>query len=326
MIYLMKVYSAVKLPEETVEIIKNAGIDLEMHDHLTTPSEEEIIQKSQSVDGIISAVNVQIGDEIIDANKHLKIISNIGAGVNNIDLSRATDKGVVVTNTPGRDSVASTAEAAIGLMLATSRNIVKNQELVQNNEFNGWQVMGFLGGHQVSYKKIFIIGFGNIGQEIARLAKGFHMDIIYNDIKDPSEFAKIESELGVEYRTLDEGLKEADYVILQMNYTDKNHHLIGERELNLMKKDAYLINTARGGIVDEQALAAAIKEKKIAGAAIDVHEEEPTINSELIQLDNVVLTPHIGNDTYEARLEMANTAASEMVRVLKGENPKYQVR
>src|SRR5699024_3596902 len=116
----------------------------------------------------------------------------------------------------------------------------------------------------------FIIGFRNIGQEIARLAKGFHMDIIYNDIKDPSEFAKIESELGVEYRTLDEGLKEADYVILQMNYTDKNHHLIGERELNLMKKDAYLINTARGGIVDEQALAAAIKEKKIAGAAIDV--------------------------------------------------------
>lgn len=287
----MKVYSAVKLPEETLEILKSAEIDLEMHDRLTTPSENEIIQKSQEADGIISAVNVQVSDKIIDANENLKVISNIGAGVNNIDLFRAEERGVIVTNTPGRDSVASTAEAAIGLMLATSRNIIKNQKLVQNNEFNGWQVMGFLGGHQVSYKKLFIIGFGNIGQEIARLAKGFHMDIIYNDIKERSEFAEIESELGVEYRALDEGLQEADYVILQMNYSDKNHYFIGERELNLMKKDAYLINTARGGIVDERALVSAIKEEVIAGAAIDVHEEEPKINNELIKLDNVVLTP-----------------------------------
>lgn len=321
-----KIYSSVKLPEEALELLKDEDVELEMHDELTTPSEQEILEKSKDVDALITGVNVNITSKVIEANKNLKIIANIGAGVNNIDIESAKENDVYLTNTPSRDSVASTAELALTLMLSLSRGVLKNQELVKNNEFKGWQVMGFLGENQVSYKNLFIVGLGNIGKEIARLAKAFNMNISYYDIKDRSEFKEIEKELGVEYVDFEEGLKNADYVILQMNYTEDNHHFIGEKELNMMKENSYLINTARGGIVDEKALVKALKDKKIKGAALDVHEEEPKINKDLIGLSNVVLTPHIGNDTYEARIEMAKVAVSEALRALKGEELKYLVK
>ncbi len=320
-----KIYSAVKLPQEAIDIIESAGIELSMHQELTTPSEEEILEKSKDVEGIISGVNVKIESKVIEANDNLKIIANVGAGVNNIDIEAAKEKGVALTNTPSRDSVASTGEAAIGLMLALSRNIVEKQDMVKDNSFNGWQVMGFLGGHQVSYKNLLIIGFGNIGQEIGRMAKAFHMDINYYDKDDSKEIKDAAKEIGANFIDLDEGLKKADYVILQMNFTPENHHFIGEKELSTMKEESYLINTARGGIVDEDALADAVEKGVIAGAALDVHEEEPKFNERLIKMKNVLLTPHIGNDTYEARTEMAVVAAKEAVGGIKGEDLQYKV-
>ncbi|MDO5018159.1 MAG: NAD(P)-dependent oxidoreductase [Lagierella massiliensis] len=320
-----KVYSAVKLPEETIKILEDADIKLNMFDKLDTPSEEEIIENVKDVDAIITGVNVTVTKKIIESSKNLKIIANVGAGVNNIDIESAKENNVLLTNTPGQNSVASTAETAIALMLTLSRGILKNQKMVKENSFEGWQVMGFLGGNQVSHKKLFIDGFGNIGKEIARMAKGLHMDIFYYDIKDRSEFKEAEEEIGAKFVEFEEGLKNADYIVLQMNYTKDNHHLIGEKELEMMKETAYLINTARGGIVDEKALYKALEVGKIKGAAIDTHEEEPKINEDLMKLDNVVLTPHIGNDTYEARVEMANTAAKDLVRVLDGKEPKYLV-
>ncbi|WP_300410978.1 D-glycerate dehydrogenase [Lagierella sp.] len=319
------IYSAVKLPQEAIDIIKGAGIDLIMHQELTTPSEEEILNKSKDVDGIISGVNVKIGSKVIESANNLKIIANVGAGVNNIDMEVAKKKGVFLTNTPSRDSVASTAEAAIGLMLALSRNIVEKQDMVKDNSFNGWQVMGFLGGHQVSYKNLLIIGFGNIGQEIGRMAKAFNMDINYYDKDDSSEIQEAAKKIGAKAIGLEQGLKDADYVILQMNFTPENRHFIGEKELSLMKKESFLINTARGGIVDEEALANALEKGEIAGAALDVHEREPKFNERLIKMKNALLTPHIGNDTYEARTEMAVVAAKEAVRGLKGEDLQYRV-
>ncbi len=320
-----KIYSAVKLPQEAVDMIKDAGFELEMHGELTTPSSKEIIEKSKQAQAIISGVNVQITADIIEASPQLEIIANVGAGVNNIDFEAAKQHQVVLTNTPSRDSVASTAELALGLVLALSRNILQTQEMVQANDFPGWQVMGFLGGHQVAYKKLLIVGFGNIGQEIARMAKAFHMDLYYYDIKDRSNFAAAEKETGAQYIDFEQGLSLADYVILQMNYTPDNHHFIGEEELKLMKEDAFLINTARGGIVDEAALVKALKQGWIAGAGIDVHEEEPKINQDLLATQKVVMTPHIGNDTYEARTEMAKIAATEAVKGLKGQTLTYQV-
>ncbi|MDO5028743.1 MAG: NAD(P)-dependent oxidoreductase [Bacillota bacterium] len=320
-----KVYSAVKLPEETIEILKDANIDLKMFDKLDTPTEDQILENINDVEGLISGVNVTITSKIIEASKELKAIANIGAGVNNIDIEAAREKGILLTNTPGRNSVASTAETALGLMLALSRGILKNQKMVEENSFPGWQVMGFLGGQQVAYKNLFIVGFGNIGQEIARMAKGLHMNISYYDIKDRSEFKEAEAETGASFVDFEEGLKNADYIVLQMNYTEANHHFIGQEQLKRMKDSAYLINTARGGIVDEKALYQALKAGKLAGAAIDTHEEEPKINEDLLKLDNVVLTPHIGNDTYEARIEMANTAAKDLIKVLEGQEPQYLV-
>ncbi|MDO5301998.1 MAG: NAD(P)-dependent oxidoreductase [Tissierellia bacterium] len=319
------VYSAVKLPEETIKILEGADLELRMHDALDTPTEEKIVEEARDAHAIISGVNVKISSKIIESSKNLKHIANIGAGVNNIDLESAKKRGVLLTNTPGRNSVASTAELALGLILALSRGILKNQELVRDDAFGGWQVTGFLGGHQVAYKKLFIDGFGNIGQEIARMARAFHMDISYYDIKDRREFQRAEEETGARYVTFEEGLKTADYVVLQMNYTPENHHLIGAEELELMKEDAYLINTARGGIVDEEALHRALKAGKIAGAAIDTHEEEPKFHPGLKGLDQVILTPHIGNDSHEARIEMANTAAQDLIRVMEGKKPQYPV-
>lgn len=322
---MKKIYSAVKLPQESLDILNKEDIELTMHDELTTPSEEEVREKSKDVDAIISGVNVTISKDIIEANKDLKVIANIGAGVNNVDIDAAKDNNIILTNTPGRDSVASTAETALALILATSRNVLKDQEMVKNNAFEGWQVMGFLGGHQVAYKNLFIIGFGNIGQEIARMAKGLHMNISYNDIKDRSEFKEVEKELGAEYLDLEEGLKKADYIVLQMNYTDENYHFIDEEKMEMMNEKAYLINTSSGDVLDEDALAKALKDKKLRGAALDVHENEPKMNEELMKLDNVVMTPHIGNDTYEARTEMAVQAAEDALRVLNGEEAKNKV-
>lgn len=321
---MKKVYSAVKLPQEAIDILEDNEIELTMHDELTTPSEDEIIEKVKDVDALISGVNVEVTSKVIEANENMKIIANIGAGTNNLDIDKAEEKGIVVSKTPGRDSVASTAELAIGLMLAVSRNILKNQDMVNENSFDGWQVMGFLGSHQVSYKNLLIIGFGNIGQEIAKMAKAFHMDINYYDIKDRSEFKEAEEETSAKYVELEEGLKNADYVILQMNYTDENYHFIDKDKLSLMKEDAYLINTARGDVLDEEVLADYLEEGKLAGAGLDVHENEPKMNERLIKMDKAVLTPHIGNDTYEARVEMSKAAAEEVVRALNGDEVKYK--
>lgn len=320
-----KIYSTVKLPEESYKKIQNEGYKFLMHNRLDTPSEEEIIENSKDADVIISAVNVNITKNIIDNSNNLKLISNVGAGTNNIDVKSAKANKIKITNTPSRDSVASTAEHALGLMLALSRNYLKNQNLVENNNFNGWQVMGFLGGNQVSYKKLLIIGFGNIGQEIADMAKAFKMDIYYYNHGDLNRFRDAESKTGAKFIELEEGLKMADYIILQMNYTDDNFHFIDKKEIDLMKKSAYLINTARGKIVNEEALADALDNNQIRGVAIDTHEDEPKFNERLKKMDNVILTPHIGNDTYEARLEMANVAVDQAIKFLKGEELDFEV-
>lgn len=321
----MKIYSAAKIPQNLIDKVENEGFEIEFHDELTTPSEDLIMSKTKDADAIISAVNVNITDKIIENAKNLKVIANIGAGTNNIAIDKATEKGVVVTNTPGRDSVASTAEHAIALMLSISRNVQQNQNMVEDNSFNGWQVMGYLGGHQVSYKKLLIVGFGNIGQEIAKMAKAFNMDIYFYNTGDISRFDEASKETGAKYIDFDKGLEIADYVILQMNFKKGNRHFIGENEFSKMKESAFLINTARGGIVDEKALYNAIKEGEISGAALDVHEEEPHFNEKLIHLENVLMTPHTGNDTVEARNEMAQMAIDQAIKALNGKELDYKV-
>lgn len=314
-----KIYSAVKLPETAVKIIKDQNIELDMHDELTTPEIDVIIDRVKDADGLITGVNVQAPAEVIQANTGLKVIANVGSGFNNIDIDEANKHNIAVTNTPVHESVASTAELAVTLMLALSRRVLPGHEMAVKNEFDGWQVMGYLGGNQVVDKTLAIVGFGQIGQYIGKIAQAFNMKLLYVD------HVEKETEINAEKVTLEEALKEADYVITQVNYNETSHHLFGKKEFEQMKETAYFINTARGGVVDESALIDALKNKQIQAAALDVHEEEPHINEELVKLDNVILTPHIGNDTYEARNKMAEVAADQAVKALTDTQLDYQV-
>lgn len=316
---MAKIYSAVKLPESAVKIIKDQNIELNMHDELTTPAQKQIIENVKDVDGLITGVNVQAPAEVIHANPAMKVIATVGAGFNNIDIEEAKKHNIAVTNTPVHKSVASTAELAITLMLALSRRVLPGQEMAEKNEFEGWQVMGYLGGNQVIDKTLAIVGFGQIGQYIGKLAQAFDMKILYVDHEEK------DTDIDAEKVSLEEALKEADYVITQVNYNETSHHLFGKKEFEQMKDSAYFINTARGGVVDEEALYEALKNKEIQAAALDVHEKEPHINEKLAKLDNVILTPHIGNDTYEARDQMAETAADQAVKALTGQTLDHQV-
>ncbi|MFC3899927.1 2-hydroxyacid dehydrogenase [Aliicoccus persicus] len=313
----MKVYSAVKLPEHIINLLNENKHDLMMHDELTTPSQEDMLNHIQDVDAIISGVNTPINAELIKSSPKLKIISNVGAGYNHISLDTANEHNIVVTNSPAYESTASTAEHAVLLTLALSRDLKAAEQLTQDNKFEGWQVMGYLGGNQMSGKTVAIIGLGTIGQHIAKILEAFQMNILYVDLE--------KKDVVYERKTLEEALPIADFVILQMNYTNDNHHMINKDTLQLMNSSAYLINNARGGIVDEEALADALDQKVIKGAALDVHEYEQKINQRLRNRDNVILSPHIGNDTVEARHAMAETAIQQVIKFFNNDALDHQV-
>ncbi len=313
----MKFYSAVKLPEHVIKPLKDSGYELVMHDALTTPSKEEILSNIKGKDTLITGVNTPVDQDIIEAGTDLKVISNVGAGYNHIDINAAKVRNIVVTNSPADESTASTAENAIMLMLMLSRDINNAQPIAENNNFDGWQVMGYLGGNQMSGKTIAIVGLGTIGQRIAKMAEGFDMNIVYVELEEkPVPYKRM---------TLEDALPIADFVVLQMNYMPQNHHMINASTFNLMKSSAFLINNARGGIVDENALADALDQNLIKGAALDVHEFEPVISERLRNRSNVVLTPHIGNDTIEARDKMAETAIDQALKALTDKPLTYQV-
>lgn len=313
----MKIYSAVKLPEHIILPLKEQGYDILMHDELTTPSKEEILANTKDKDALITGVNTAVDQEIIEASPNLKVISNVGAGYNHIDTQTAGKHNIAVTNSPADESTASTAENAIMLMLMLSRDINNAQPIAEEDKFDGWQVMGYLGGNQMSGKTLAIIGLGTIGQRIAQMAEGFQMNIIYVDLEP--------KDVPYTRMSLEDALPVSDFVVLQMNYSRENHHMINDTTFKLMKESGYLINNARGGIVDEEALADALDQKLIKGAALDVHEFEPKITKKLQGRNNVILTPHIGNDTFEARNKMAEIAVDQVIKALNKQPLNHKV-
>jgi len=251
------------------------------------------------------------------AGPQLKIIANYAVGFDNIDVDAATKRGIMVSNTPGV-LTDTTADLAWALILATARRVVEGDKFLRHGKFKGWKPMLLL-GTDVHHATLGIIGFGNIGKAVARRAIGFDMKVIYYSAhRAPLE---VEEKLDVEYRSLDDLLREADFISIHVPLTKETQHLIGERELKMMKKEAYLINTARGPIVDEKALAKALKEGWIRGAGLDVFEREPEVEPELLELDNVVLLPHLGSASYDTRAKMATMAAENVVSALNGEVP-----
>ena len=283
------------------------------------PAKEELVCLVRDVDALVCHLTDKIDRDVIRAANKLKVISTVSVGVDHIDVEEATKRGIPVAYTPEVLTEA-TADLTWALILATCRRVVEGDRLVREGKWKGWSI-DFMLGHEVFGSTLGIIGMGRIGQAVARRAKGFGMKVIYYSRRRKPE---VEKELGVEYRELDDLLREADVVSVNVALTPETYHLIDERKLKLMKRNAVLINTARGSVIDEKALIKALKEGWIAGAGLDVFEKEPLPpDSPLVKMENVVLTPHIGSASYRTRAKMSEIAALNVVKALRGEKPIY---
>ncbi len=303
-----------RLPEEGLKMFE--GHEVEIYEGDAPPSKEEIIEGVKGKDALICLLTDKIDGEVMDASPSLKIIANYAVGYDNIDVSEATKRGIFVTNTPGV-LTETVADLAWALIMAIARRIVEGDKFMREGKFRGWAPMLLLGS-DVHGKTLGIIGAGRIGQAVARRAKGFNMRILYYSRRRKEDFEK---ECNAEYVDLKTLLRESDFISLHTPLTPETYHMIGENELKMMKSSAYLINTGRGKCVDERALVKALKEGWIRGAALDVFENEPEIEPELKELDNVVLTPHIGSASYETRSRMAVMVAENVLAALKGKMP-----
>jgi glyoxylate/hydroxypyruvate/2-ketogluconate reductase len=268
-------------------------------------------------DGLMCCLTDRVDATLLAAAPGLKVVANIAVGYNNIDVPACTARGVMATNTPGvLDD--STADLAWTLMLGAARRITEVERRVRAGEWTGWQLKQWL-GVDVHHATLGIIGMGRIGQAIARRAIGFDMKVIYHNRKRITP--ELERKANAAYVSFDELLAQADFVVLQMPYSADTHHLIGKTQLAKMKRSAILINSTRGGVVDDAALIAALRDGTIRGAGLDVYENEPKLNPEFLKLDNVVLAPHVGSSTEATRKAMAMLAAQNLVAALQGDTP-----
>lgn len=286
-----------------------------------TITKDELMTYLKEADAVISMLSDPIDKEVIEAGKNLKVIANYAVGYNNIDIEAATKSGIAVVNTPDVLTEAS-ADLAWALLLAVSRRVVEGDTMTRAGKFRGWAPELLL-GVPVYGQTLGIIGAGRIGQAVARRAKGFGMRVLYHNRKRLPK--AIENDLGMSYAALDDLLAESDFVSLHCPLTPETKHLIGPRELGLMKQTAVLINTARGPVVDEEALLQALRKKTIFGAGLDVYEKEPLLTPGLADLPNVVLTPHIGSADTRTRLAMVDMVLNDIIAVLNNERPQNLV-
>ncbi len=313
-----KVYVTRQLFNEAIEILEEHA-DVEVYEGVDDAIPRELLlEKVVDVEGLLPLLTERIDAEVMDAAEGLKVISNYAVGYNNIDVAAATERGIYVTNTPGI-LTDTTADCAFARLMAVARRIPEADRHVKAGGWvHAWGPRMFV-GTDVHGKTLGIIGLGRIGGAIARRAKGFNMNVIYYDEDRKRD---LERELGVRYSPLKELLTESDYVSLHIPLTSSTRHMIGKRELTMMKETAFLINTSRGPVVDEDALYRALRDGVIAGAGLDVFEREPlSPDSPLKGLDNAVITPHIASASVETRTKMATTAAFNLVSVLQGKEP-----
>ncbi len=303
----MKILVCDKMAEEGLEALARAGFYVDYRPKITP---EELLRVVKEYDAIIVRSRTKVTKEVIDAAEKLKVIGRAGVGLDNIDLKAAEERGIKVLNTPEALTNA-VAELTIGLMISAARGIHKGHLHLKKGEW----IKGELLGTELAGKTLGIIGFGRIGRRVAEIARAFGMKVLIYDIVKPD--GKLLEKLGAELVELDDLLKRSDFVTLHVPATESTYHMIDERRLRMMKKTAILINTARGSVVDEKALVKALKEGWIRAAALDVFEEEPPKNEELLALDNVLLTPHIGSQTREAQVMAAVGIAEKVAAALK---------
>ena len=287
----------------------------------TSLTKEELKQKISGSDAVISYLTDRIDQDIIDRGTKLKIIANYGAGFNNIDVTYASERGIWVTNTPNVLHE-TTADLTWAMILGAARRIVSADRYTREGKFQGWGAKLFLGG-DVHEKTLGIIGLGEIGRSVARRAIGFNMrTLYYQRNRLPKEEEK---KLNAEHVTFEQILRESDFLTLHVPLTEETEYMIGNDEIALMKKTAYLIHTARGKILDDYALVAALREGRLAGAALDVYEAEPELTEGMRELDNLMILPHIGSASFETRDKMALLVADNIFDALEGKTPRSLV-
>jgi len=305
-------------------VIPDAGLSLlrthtqaEVWPNDRSPSREELVRGCQGKDALVCLLTEKVDGGVLAAAPSLKIVANVAVGYDNLDIAAGTKAGVVMTNTPGvLDDT--TADLAFALLMCTTRRLAEGDRLMRRGSWGGWGIMQLL-GHDVHHATLGIVGFGRIGRGVARRARGFDMTVIYAD-EFPAA-AEVEQELRVTRVPFDELLARADFVTLHTPLLPGTRHLIDAAALRKMKRTACLINTSRGPVVDEAALVEALREGVIAGAGLDVYENEPKMTPGLDKLENVVLLPHIGSASYATRGKMAEMAARNVLAFFEGKTP-----
>lgn len=311
-----KVLVSRRIPKKGVEMLAEY-FDLDVNNEDRTLSPEELRRRLAGRQGLVCQLQDKITEELLAATPGLKIVSNVAVGFDNIDIAAATRHGVMVTNTP-EVLTDTTADFAFTLLLATARHVAAADRFVRQGKFHEWKIDLFL-GHDAHHATLGLLGLGRIGRGMARRARGFDMRVLYHDeVRQPPE---VERDLGAEFASREKVLREADFISVHVPLLPSTRHLIGAAELAMMKPTTILINTSRGPVVDEQALVDALKAGKIAGAGLDVFEFEPKVHPELLQMDNVVLAPHIASASWVTRERMAALAAENCIAALSGRTP-----
>jgi len=309
-----------KIIEDGINLLLSKGYEVEINPHNRPLTRVELLERIKDKDAVITQLVDRVDKDFFDVGKNVKIVANYAVGYDNIDLEEATRRGVYITNTPNVLNNA-TAELAWTLLFSVARRVIVADRFMRTGQYKGWDPLLFL-GKEITGKTLGIIGMGRIGFTFAKMSKGFNMRVLYYDVYR-NETA--EKEIPAEYVDLDTLLKESDFISIHVPLTSQTRHLISERELKLMKNSAIIINTSRGPVVDEKALVKALKEGWIWGAGLDVYEREPDFEPELSQLENVVMLPHIGSATEEARRGMSILCAENIIDFFDGRIPRTLV-
>jgi glyoxylate reductase len=315
----MKIFVSRKIPGKAVNRLFESGHEVIVSEFDRPLKAEELLERAVGCDALLSLLTDRVNGDVMDAiGPQLKIVSNYAVGFDNINISEATDRGIVVANTPSDEVNEAVAEHTWALILALTRRVVEADEAVRRGAYKGWEPGIFLGISLIG-KTLGVIGMGRIGQMTARRAQGFGMGVLYSKRTRDEE---AEKELGVEFASMEDLLSRSDIVSLHVPLTDETRHLMNAETFAKMKKGAFLINTARGAVVNEFDLVNALREGQLAGAALDVYDNEPNPNPELIGMSNVILTPHIASATWEAREKMGNQAVDAILSATSGQKPE----
>jgi len=316
-----KVYVTRKICDNGIKMLKDQGYQVKTNPLDRVLTKKELIKNVKGIDALLCLLTDKIDSEVLDAaGKNLKIVANFAVGFDNIDLEAAKKRNIMATNTP-QGSTEAVAEHTMALLLASARRIVEADKFTRANKYKGWKPFLFI-GEDVREKTLGIIGLGRIGFAVAERALCFGLKIVYHDVVRNPEF---EAKFGGKFLETPELLKQSDFITLHVPLMASTRHLVGKKELAMMKKSAYLINTSRGPVIDEKALVVALKKKQIAGAAIDVYEFEPKLTPGLNKLENVILTPHIASATIETRKKMSEIAAQNIIETLSGKVPVHSL-